>query len=551
MLEKYILLFNTVRHLKFKQIYYRVYYGVRTLKLLNEVEGVDVVAPTHIKWRGDCYTPRSIFSDGTARFLNDTKVITAKNIWNDESHSKLWLYNLHYFDDLNAINSQDRAAEQQRFIHRWIEQNPESIGNGWEPYPLSLRTVNIIKWCWRNKIEDFIIHRSLLQQANALEQQLEYHILANHLFANIKALIFIGVYLNEPLGHKLLNKGLKELKHQMSEQFLQDGAHYELSPMYHSVMLWDVLELIDLAQVTGNLLLTGEISQWETIATKAISWLTLMCHPDGDISFFNDAAIGIAPSLKKIQIYAGKLGIALTSQNDTRILSMPESGYTRMNLAGENNVLLINHADIKPKYQPGHAHADTLSFELSLQGHRVFVNTGTSQYGLGEERNRQRSTPVHNTLNVNFQDSSQVWHGFRVANRAKVIQYDQHSRMNIATVSAAHNGYTRLNKKWVHHRTFASEIEQLVITDALAGAKAAKANVRYHLHPDVKLKKLTEEQGVLQLLNGVQVNLQVQGGKMRLGSFHYFPQFGVKLISEFIEVNMSCDELCFTVTWNA
>lgn len=31
------------------------------------------------------------------------------------------------------------------FINRWIEDNPPSLNIGWDPYPTSLRIVNIIK----------------------------------------------------------------------------------------------------------------------------------------------------------------------------------------------------------------------------------------------------------------------------------------------------------------------------------------------------------------------------------------------------------------------
>ena len=79
---------------------------------------------------------------------------------------------------------------------------------------------------------------------------------------------------------------------------------------------------------------------------------------------------------------------------------------------------LLDVAPVGPDYLPGHAHADTLSFELSLFGQRVLVNSGTSQYEAGPERSRQRGTAAHNTVIVDGHDSSEVWAGFRVARRA-------------------------------------------------------------------------------------------------------------------------------------
>ena len=44
---------------------------------------------------------------------------------------------------------------------------------------------------------------------------------------------------------------------------------------------------------------------------------------------------------------------------------------------------LLDVARVGPDYLPGHAHADTLSFELSLYDRRTIVNCGISQYANG------------------------------------------------------------------------------------------------------------------------------------------------------------------------
>src|SRR5207245_9148285 len=89
----------------------------------------------------------------------------------------------------------DTAA---RWITRWITEYPAPHGNGWEPYPLSLRIVNWIKWLVRQPAIDPVaataIVRSLELQSHVLSQRLETDLLGNHLFANGKALIFAGSF---------------------------------------------------------------------------------------------------------------------------------------------------------------------------------------------------------------------------------------------------------------------------------------------------------------------------------------------------------------------
>jgi len=224
---------------------------------LNEYTNNDLNYKSR-EWKGNLYSHQSIFNNESALFLNKKVDITSNLIWNDDSQNKLWLYNLHYMDDLNSIGSNLRSSQQLEFVRRWIEENPAVIGNGWEPYPLSLRLVNLIKWFWSSGIDDFEVYQSIAQQADALRQQPEYHIQANHLFANAKALVFCGSFLNNKLGHDCLELGLSILNKEIPVQFLDDGAHYELSPMYHSVMLWDMLELYELSILVEKLNIYSE-----------------------------------------------------------------------------------------------------------------------------------------------------------------------------------------------------------------------------------------------------------------------------------------------------
>ena len=96
------------------------------------------------KWNGKRYSINSTIDVKTFNFLNK-KARISKN-WNINSLDKLWLYNLHYQNDLNtnlAFNNKDYASKLIKF---WIKNNKNEYGNGWEPYCLSLRIVNWIKY---------------------------------------------------------------------------------------------------------------------------------------------------------------------------------------------------------------------------------------------------------------------------------------------------------------------------------------------------------------------------------------------------------------------
>ena len=123
-----------------------------------------------------------------------------------------------------------------------------------------------------------------------------------------------------------------------------------------------------------------------------LSFMEAMAHPDGGVSFFNDSADGIAPTKAKIESYAKKLGFGISplDLSKSQIIDNANSGYICATAAG--NKLIFDASPVGPDYIPGHAHADTLSFELSIGAQRVFVNSGTSEYGLSPKRLNQRKT---------------------------------------------------------------------------------------------------------------------------------------------------------------
>src|SRR5262249_39544867 len=145
---------------------------------------------------------------------------------------------------------------------RWIEENRVGQGNGWEPYPLSLRIVNWIKWALAGNELGVVAVQSLAVQTHYLVRRLEWHLLGNHLFANAKALIFAGVFFRGSEADSWRSKGLNILARQLPEQLLADGGHFELSPLYHSRIQEDLLDLVNLARTYPNVLSGQAVETW-------------------------------------------------------------------------------------------------------------------------------------------------------------------------------------------------------------------------------------------------------------------------------------------------
>jgi len=403
--------------------------------------------------------------------------------WDNPSQSKLWRYNLHYFDYLNQLEFENEGVElQNNIIDKWISENPFGKGTGWEPYPTSLRIINWIKWHFRTNGLSDEAKLSLWNQFNWLSGRPEYHLLGNHLFINAKALLFVCVIFGLDEHSAIYRKALKILKEELSEQFLEDGAHFELSPMYHSLAMEDLLDLYQLTRSLPSSFPNQEIQEKFQIG---MNWLHYMSYSSGDLAHFNDCANDIAPTISELNELGQRVGLNWALNSDIKFNYFKDSGFVV--LKNETVHLIADIGDIGPDYLPGHAHADSLSFELAINGQRVIVNSGTGEYGLSEERLRQRSTAAHSTIELDGKSSSEVWSGFRVAQRARIAEVEIIEEDKKLEFAAVHDGYKRIKSKPLHKRNWKLNDSSIEIIDMVSGS-GNSVQLRYYIHPDIQVE---------------------------------------------------------------
>jgi uncharacterized heparinase superfamily protein len=293
---------------------------------------------------------------------------------------------------------------------------------------------------------------------------------------NAFSLLFGACYFHDVA---LYQKVHKLLISELHEQILSDGAHFELSPMYHQIMLYRLLDSINLLQNNPMFNEQGELLAFLTKKSlPMLQWLNAMTFLNGEIPFFNDAAPGIAPSAEKLNRYAIDLKVIeqgdIDRQNPARL---SESGYRCF----KNDVYecMLDVGQIGPTYQPGHAHADTFNFVLNVHNAPVIVDTGVSTYNPGETRLQERGTAAHNTVVVSGGNSSEVWSSFRVARRANVeILEDKED-----SIVAQHDGYKKIGV--IHKRQWKFFDNKMEIVDYLVG-KVVGGKFYLHIAPKCK-----------------------------------------------------------------
>ena len=474
--SKLKLLLNTVKYLRLKQIYYQLYYLLRNKFFKKDYSKLLNKEINPLVWTDGFLNSNSFKQPNTFTFLNLEHQFETNIDWNFKEFGKLWTYNLNYFDFLHQENI---AINEGLELIRDYQLHDINLKDGKEPYPISLRGINWIKFLSKNKIVDQNINQTLFNHYQRLVNNLEYHLLGNHLLENGYSLLFGAYYFKDEFLYK---KAIKILTEELNEQVLDDGAHFELSPMYHQILLHRLLDCIFLVQ--NNLWKADALLGFlKEKATKMLSWLYEVTFKSGDIPMVNDSAYGIAPNSNQLFKYAKELGLNINR------LPLKDSGY-RMYRHNDYE-LFIDVGNVGPKYQPGHAHSDTFNFELYVKGNPVIVDTGISTYEKNAARLLERRTSSHNTVKINQQEQTQVWDGFRVANRAIIVKLQETENQ----LEATHNGYKKLGL--FHTRKFSLNPKSIIIEDSVSKVSNLEQVANFHFHPKVKSILIENKQVVL------------------------------------------------------
>jgi uncharacterized heparinase superfamily protein len=533
---------HTLRYLRPIQVFGRLWYQARRPR--PDLRAAPGVRALRAPYAAPIAPQPTLIARDRVRLLNVERRCATAADWHPAEASKLWVYHLHYFEDLNAREAPLRHEWHREWLERWVRESPPGPGPAWDPYPLSRRMVNWIKWTLSGNELPALCRDSLAVQARWLAARVERHILGNHLLANAVGLTHAGLYFSGPEARAWYECGREILTRELPEQVLADGGHFERSPMYHAAVLADVLDLVNLHRAYG----AETPPEWPALIARMQGWLDAMTHPDGEIAFFNDAAVGVAATAAQTRAYAVRLGLPAAAHREAALTVLDPSGYVRAQ-AGPA-VLLCDCAPVGPDYLAAHAHADTLSFELSLHGERVLVNSGVSQYGTDAERVRQRGTAAHNTVVLDGQDSSEVWGGFRTARRARVRDRTVSDAALPLTIAAAHDGYRRLPGRNEHLRRWRLDAHSLLIEDRIAGPFHS-AHAFFHLHP---LVGVVQEGSTWIRLKAphlrVPLRMSFESGpalEIRVGSWH--PAFGVSLANRCIIAAFTGAALVTRLEW--
>jgi uncharacterized heparinase superfamily protein len=452
----------------------------------------------------------------------------------------LWQFQYGYHDYLLALLDDDALTPERAldFALEWQGDHPTSLPrarrSAWHPYVLSIRIESWIRLHGRcsaagmpqGDVRMASLRAGVDLMARTLRRNLEKGTMANHLMRNIKALLLAGLFLNGAAGRRALRTAQVLLPRELREQVLDDGCHFERAPMYHASVLSDVLDMVEALHGRG-LPLSPELR----ISVESMTaFLRRALHPDGDVPYLNDSTCSFTLHASAV-LARGEALAALIGAGIPAAAADPTGPRASGLLLHRDADLFVafDAGAVGPDYQPGHAHCDTLSFELSFGGRRVITDTGVFHYRESRERTHSRSTAAHGTIQIENWEQSEVWKSFRVGRRARIIAAREEQRGGLRVFQAAHDGYARFEEGLAHERALAILPGRWVcVADWLHGAAVHRYTSRLHFHPDCVVKQAGRHEAVVQ--NGDLRHSVLLTGReaISLQGTQYYPAFGVK-----------------------
>lgn len=469
--------------------------------------------------------------------------------WNDSGKKeKLIDYIQGYHEFLLKVPISDSTFEETI-----LKGDPQFLEREIEPYEASLRLINWIKFFLRSdSIPEDWNHR-VISHAYFIKNNVEWHLDANHLIANSKAMIFAGGLLSGWKTDAIFYDGLRLLRYILHRQIDLNGSHYEGSGMYHNLVTLDFIEIFSvLRQIQdGHQLVSDVLQMLQIVIPKMVAFASTCQFSDGDVSLFNDSGLNQSPMASELidfwRLCSGDLFVA--SENVPQWFRYGPN--QQITLRDHGSIFAADGREVGPKEQPGHSHSDTLSFELEIAGSRFIVDKGTYDYSKSARRFESRASFSHNIPVVDGVEVEAVWDVFRVGRRSKVKLKDFLCESDGRCFFEFQCNYKKglfIQTEVAWQRQIWKETNRVEICDVLKlNGFRRPICMNIHLHPSWDIER---EQDVFYLVNQqTRVVFHVKGSAVHIEEYDWYPSFFKIRRANKLVLNFTSDTNRLVFTW--
>jgi hypothetical protein len=399
-------------------------------------------------------------------------------------------------DDVRSLAAIEAAIES------WHRANPPFRGVAWSSgIEVALRAISLIVTCdlLGDRISDDARRRAgeiLVASGYWLPRfPSRFSSANNHLVAELAGEFLIGLALAVPA-----TPARETLQAEVLKQILPDGTGAEQSPTYAAFTAELVLLCALAARGAGQPFAPPVEQRLGAFADfvgrfvgESVSFgdddegraMTLGNEPDypasvaAAIAGFRDQR-GVLPRSGDFRtLLFGAPAAAISA--DIGLTTFPDGGLSvwRGEIQGRRVHLTFDHGPLGYLSIAAHGHADALALTLSIDGVPVLVDPGTWLYGSGGSwRSWFRSTPAHNTLNIEGVSQSTMAGAFNWSHKADAELIESRPEPDWR-LRGRHHGY-RKRYGVTHERTLSRETAGISVTDRLAGG-AREAEIVFQL----------------------------------------------------------------------
>jgi uncharacterized heparinase superfamily protein len=444
--------------------------------------------------------------------------VGAQAAWRAELHGFAWLR------DLAEVGGEAARNRARELVGDWLARASRWDALTWRSDVLGSR---LAAWLGRYAYltdgapERFrtALDRALVAQARHLQRIAGAGVDGAPRFTALKGLIHADWSLRFPARalERRRSHALKLLSSELARQIHPDGGHIERSPSLHLAVLRDLIEI-------HAVLRGGRVEpppDLQSAIDRMAPFLRYVRHGDGGLALFNDSNEDMAGEIDAV--------LGLSEAKGKPPMNAPHSGFQR--LTAERTLVLVDVA--APARLDGHAHAGTLSFEMSVGKERLVVNCGAHVADQSDWRRVQRATAAHSTLTIDDTNSSEILGpagllSGTLGHRPEHVICQRDDADGNAWLDLVHDGYARQFGVIHRRRLFlAAGGEDLRGEDTLVGEGNGRYAIRFHLHPRVQASLVQDgSAALLRLPSGLGWRLRASAGTLALADSIYLGRRG-------------------------
>ena len=441
-------------------------------------------------WTGNTENGNRII-DGFLSFNGES--VKLKNIiWENNKASKNWnikLHNFEWINDVKAVGTNKARIFLRKNIREWLK-----VYGKWDHFYWSLDIISKRIYFLLSNLSFFYstaddqfqkdFSKSMNKQSNHLMKIIsEDNKKTDRLY--IAKAVIISALCFKNLENKL-NFGVNLLMEILSKEILDDGMHYLRSPSTHFLFL---RSLIDIKAFLGT--------SKKPIPRELNEKIQMMC---AILKFFKITNNELAIFNKFHFIEESQLNEVIKRSNSKIKIptSLSTSSFERIS---DNRLIFIMDCGDPTKQK---THAGSLSFEFSHSNEKIVVNSGSPFVNDRNLNEAMRSTAAHSTVNIDDVNSSDIFYDEDTTTRIAKVWSQTLKQGNNYWINSAHSGYKGIFGI-IHNRKIHIDTENLIIRGQDYFSKPVKTynnipkriNIRFHIHPDIKLSVTTSKKKVV------------------------------------------------------